>query len=695
MDWLPFTTTNINVNLGATDGVYNVNVGLRGDPTGAVQTWNHYTFRLDRVAPVLTITNPVLVHAAATVTKPYLQLQGYADKPLASLSYDLNNAALSVTQQDAFVTDQVFDTNQFDFTTNFFQAFDVPLTNGLNSLTLRATDRAGNTTTTQFTVTLDYTTATAPPVVNVIWPQDQMAVSGTSLTIRGTMSDETGTILAQVTDANHNVTPVPGLVERNNMFWIENVPLNATGSTPITIQATDAAGNVTSVPLTVLPSSHTLTIDSTPTGTDLYQPSGSVTGSVGDASATVTVNGMPATITTENSDGTYEWEADNVPIYGIGTATFDAVAISASTSSASSGGGNSEMQPADRAQPMDTSPPGDNVSAEVEMPAAWIFASYNCGETHYYDYGTFKGYPSYKCDYFTCAYTGSLAPGAGGRWSSTYAGTYFNYDIFDWGDGDVDPTPTTTTIGWSDQNPFGIKMYVSGGQTTMTQFQDGYPYGISGNSSFYNAYPNGMSWNQMFVPRQDLEGDPEDHPIYMVEYYADDVGYTWNLGGSTHSFSMAARSQVKLYTGGKAPVARSSLFCIGASAVEYPDLPADWQGAPSTPIPNTKLVVLKKSVGSDGNLWVVLPDNSPGVDITVSAPGYKHFNALFGQQKYRLDVTATVNGITDDISANTPTFCVGQEVNLTVQWTPSLPENPKRSSGRWVLGGEYIDSSAL
>jgi len=78
-------------------------------------------------------------------------------------------------------------------------------------------------------VTLDYTTATAPPVVNVIWPQDQMAVSGTSLTIRGTMSDETGTILAQVTDANHNVTPVPGLVERNNMFWIENVPLNATG----------------------------------------------------------------------------------------------------------------------------------------------------------------------------------------------------------------------------------------------------------------------------------------------------------------------------------------------------------------------------------------------------------------------------------------------------------------------------------
>ena len=33
-----------------------------------------------------------------------------------------------------------------------------------------------------------------PPVVNLIWPQDGMAVSGTNLTIRGTMSDETGTI---------------------------------------------------------------------------------------------------------------------------------------------------------------------------------------------------------------------------------------------------------------------------------------------------------------------------------------------------------------------------------------------------------------------------------------------------------------------------------------------------------------------
>jgi len=101
-------------------------VGLRGDPTGAVQTWNHYTFRLDRVAPVLTITNPVLVHAGSHGHQPYLQLQGYADKPLASLSYDLNNAALSITQQDAFVTDQVFDTNQFDFTTNFFRPLTCP-----------------------------------------------------------------------------------------------------------------------------------------------------------------------------------------------------------------------------------------------------------------------------------------------------------------------------------------------------------------------------------------------------------------------------------------------------------------------------------------------------------------------------------------------------------------------------------------
>ena len=248
-NWLPFVETNLMVTLGTTDGIYNVAIGLRGLPADATQTWQEYSLTLDRVPPVLTITNPLLAGAAGTVIKPYLQLQGSADEPLASLSYDISNAVGVATNLDAFVTDQCFDTNKFDFTTNYFQAYDVPLATNINYITLRAGDRAGNVTTTNFTVTLDYTAATNPPVVTLIWPTDGMAVSGTNITIRGTMSDETGAVWRRWWTATATPTRFNGLVERNNMFWVENVPLN--GTNQISVQATDAAGNVTTTNFTV------------------------------------------------------------------------------------------------------------------------------------------------------------------------------------------------------------------------------------------------------------------------------------------------------------------------------------------------------------------------------------------------------------------------------------------------------------
>jgi hypothetical protein len=39
---------------------------------------------------------------------------------------------------------------------NYFECLDVPLKNGLNVITIHATDLAGNTTTTHFNFTLDY-----------------------------------------------------------------------------------------------------------------------------------------------------------------------------------------------------------------------------------------------------------------------------------------------------------------------------------------------------------------------------------------------------------------------------------------------------------------------------------------------------------------------------------------------------------
>jgi hypothetical protein len=62
-----------------------------------------------------------------------------------------------------------------EYTSDYFQCYDILLTNGLNTITLHATDPAGNTTTTNITVTLDYASAnhlwtniiTPPIIINI------------------------------------------------------------------------------------------------------------------------------------------------------------------------------------------------------------------------------------------------------------------------------------------------------------------------------------------------------------------------------------------------------------------------------------------------------------------------------------------------------------------------------------------------
>lgn len=82
-------------------------------------------------------------------------------------------------------------------------------------------------------------------------------------------------------------------------------------------------------------------------------------------------------------------------------------------------------------------------------------------------------------------------------------------------------------------------------------------------------------------------------------------------------------------------MSRQNLFRINAWAKKYSQATEPlWWGAPSTPLDATNLTVCGEQAGADGNVWVVLPDNSEE-NITVSAPGVKHFNAWATPQKYR------------------------------------------------------------
>ena len=160
--WQPYDGT-VYMNLGPTDGVYQVQVGLKGRAADSQSTWIGTQVTLSRSVPQITLTSPI----TNVVAQPWLQMQGYATRPLATVTYDING----VTNLQASIIGRTLDTNLSAYTTNYFQCYDIPLsTNAPNVVTLHATDPAGNTTNIILNLWLDYSTATNP-VIQLTWPQ--------------------------------------------------------------------------------------------------------------------------------------------------------------------------------------------------------------------------------------------------------------------------------------------------------------------------------------------------------------------------------------------------------------------------------------------------------------------------------------------------------------------------------------------
>jgi len=317
--WQPYNS-NVVVSLNAGDGDYDIWIGLRGLPQDAQQTWHDVYLTLDTIPPTIVITNPI----ASVVSQPVIQLQGYSTEPLDSLSFDVANAAGVITNLHGYIIGTYYDENLWTFTTNWFHCLDVALTNGLNTITLHATDWAGNMTTTNVSLTLDYSNNTNPPALTVTWPQDGTYIGGSQFTFEGEVNDPTVTVTAQIVDANGETNTVPGLVEHSGLVWVQNLPL-ADGENSLTVTAMDAAGNTSSTNITVTKSIVTVTMDPI-SGDQVNQSFVNVFGTVSDPSCIVTVNGVPANV---NEYG--NWEADNVPVNATGTAVFDVEVYSGSS----------------------------------------------------------------------------------------------------------------------------------------------------------------------------------------------------------------------------------------------------------------------------------------------------------------------------------------------------------------------------
>jgi len=311
--WNTYSGSTVTVNLGSLQGWHQVWIGLRGhadDPASAVWQWKR--LKLDWTPPALVITNP----ASGTVDVPLIQLQGYSPEALRSISYDLSNAAGTVTNQPVLVLDQYHDPVTLELTTNTFQAFDIMLTNGVNAITLHATDLAGNVATLVTNFTLDYSAKTNPPSVQVAWPQNGTEISGGSFTVNGQVGDATVTVSATITDGNGHTNTLNGLVERTGKFWVENLPLNS-GTNTVTLNVTDAAGNSTATSFNVVQSAVTLTMNPVSDPQQLWQATVNLTGTISDASYAIWVNGVKGH---NNGDGT--WSANFVPVNDGGTAVF-------------------------------------------------------------------------------------------------------------------------------------------------------------------------------------------------------------------------------------------------------------------------------------------------------------------------------------------------------------------------------------
>ncbi|MCL4786508.1 MAG: hypothetical protein KJ070_06885, partial [Verrucomicrobia bacterium] len=344
-------TSNRTADVGANEGWHQVWAGLRGRLATSQQTWKRKRVKLDSTSPLLVITKP----SSSVVAVPIVQLKGYSPEPLAVFSCDLTNALGLDSNRLALLLKRRFNTNTWEFTTNYFQCFDVPLTNGLNTITLRATDWAGNVTVTNASFTLDYSSKTNPPVIKPDWPRTGTRISGGSFTARGWVNDPTASVKAEIVGGG-GTNLVNGRVGRDGDFWIENVPL-AVGTNLLKLTATDVVSNSVTTNLSVTKSDLTLTIASTALG-------GSSSGGIGDTNYAVWINGVRATNQANNT-----WTAAYAGL-NLGQS---AVQVRAIPNTDNGGNGSGASAAEDQGNPSSA----QAVDAETELvwPAGQIYAN--------------------------------------------------------------------------------------------------------------------------------------------------------------------------------------------------------------------------------------------------------------------------------------------------------------------------------
>ncbi len=145
-------------------------------------------------------------------------------------------------------------------------------------------------------------------------------------------------------------------------------------------------------------------------------------------------------------------------------------------------------------------------------------------------------------------------------------------------------------------------------------------------------------------------------------------------------------SKLKLATGGPLGSKALRLWCVSAGGVTYDNEDA-YPNSPSTTILSQEISIGGYgNLGTDGILWLVLPDNDPD-DISPSASGV--INGFSGGAG-GYDLVILANGIAlnpNSIAANA-NFCVGQNVSFSLS---SLPSGVTATNFQWSLDGNFYN----
>lgn len=556
--WLPYNGT-IPFTLGNTDGVYSVEIGLRGRVSTSPILWQQTFVTLDRAPPLVAITNPT----TATISKSIVQLKGYCPESLKELTCTVSNAAVVITNINAFY----FANNPDDKC--LFEWPNLGVTNGLNVFTVRATDWAGNLTISNFSFTVDYAADTNPPIILVKWPQNGSAISDTSFTLRGRVDDEMTKVTAQIVNAAGQTNDLIGIVELDGMVWVQNLPLSA-GTNLLKLTAVDASGNTAVTNLHVTKSPIILTMDPIPEGylNNLYV---TVTGTINTNGYRVWVNGVSAIPDTNGY-----WQINYVPIPPGGTAVFETIAIpliendgygtwgGAGGGGGGGSGGGSNNSPGGTNQPPARAPENDKPHTVTLVEGEW---------------------QSYGLDL------------------SLLNGLYYSTDFqWNWNE---------TNGGYGDYTsaePAGIAVYFGG----LREWDD-----VKGNkrSESWADVPsniigtNAVFFTDWFGQEFTFKGPKAQGNLSYVDFVGEGVYYV----------KRKAKTKMLLRTGGKSGATKTNLFLATAWA-------HDVTRSNVVAVPNTNITIPTfGQLGVSGYVGAMLPDNKEyQITPATSAPYFRY-----------------------------------------------------------------------